>query len=168
MNADMNPYLSPIDVVPACDSIDRFISNSVSIAGMLLAFVASVGAMVRCTVEFNSMVIWQGNSLSTGSCGVLAIAALAIASWLLLALLSSIARFVPREYITFSKSMLLIACVAMIVRLISEPSAAWTPAWPSYLLTFAGTTALAMVSFRIRMQLTGTPIIKVPVRQATA
>lgn len=157
MGTELNPYRAPIDVSPNGTrlSIDELVSSSVSIAGLFLATAASIGSVARCVIEVDTLQIWYGDSLSPTLVGLLAIGALGIATWLLVALMSNIDRFVPSDYVMFSKTMLLIASVSMIARLISEPSTDWTPTWPSYLLTFAGTMSLGMVAYQIRAELYG-------------
>lgn len=149
----INPYQPPADIelLPnAISGIERLISTTVTVIGFALAILASLGSLIRCLQELDSFQAWQSNNLLAGGEGLLAIFALAVATWLLLGLIGSIGRFVSRENTTFSKGLILIAIVAMFARLVTDPASAWTPHWPTYALTFTGVTALAMVLYRVK------------------
>lgn len=149
----LNPYQSPTDVEFGRDSLsnrfENFISLSVSILGCIMATLATVASALKFYSEFWDA-DWLRFDIDAG--GVLGILTFAIAAWLLMGLAGGIHRNVQLGNVTYCKSLILIAIIAMSARLVSEPSAAWTPLWPSYALTFTAAIAMMMVLITVRRQ----------------
>lgn len=50
----------------------------------------------------------------------------------------------------FSQLFIVVAVMAMLARVVSEPDTIWTPQWQSYSLTLSAATAMGMVWLRFR------------------
>lgn len=147
-----NPYAAPAlaDEQQPDGRLERATSLALTLIGFTLSTVASIGALLKLSFAVRPVEWWEPQFIQGVTSSNLGIGAFAVASWLLLALMSNVDAFTDRSRVVFSKALILIAIVAMLARLVSEPADLWTPSLPSYLLTFAAAVAMTMVLYRIQ------------------
>ena len=148
---DLNPYAPPAEldsvIEPFRNRIERLVSLILSIVGSVLAITITVSSIFLYFGHTSATAWWRlGNDG-----GLFGILAFAICASLLMALISKPFKANRNaEHIVFSKGLLLIAIFAMGARLLTEPEAAWSPHWPSYLQTFAAASAMGMLFRQMR------------------
>lgn len=145
----MNPYEPPCYSLTSQDD-ERALTLVVYVAGFILSLVVALAVLTRFCSEVNSFGGLSELALDGGANAFAAIVALGLSAWLSLGALSCMRRFIPSDQMPFSCALVLVAMSAILVRAITEPATCWTPMWPTYLLTFSGVGALALLLRQLR------------------
>ena len=131
---DPNPYAPPAELGAALEPLSIRIEKAISLTFSV------VGSAISLSISVSSAFLYCGHSTATAwwrlgnDGGLFGILAFAICAALLMALISRpFNTEVRAKQVVFCKGLLLIAIFAMGARLLTEPDAAWTPHWPSYL-----------------------------------